>query len=77
MIRSYHRFYLYAIMGFFGCGVIIKILVKYGLVQYALGAYFHNWILLIPLSLLFFWSCLCVYLGLMKAKTVYIEKKLN
>jgi len=38
-----------------------------------LGTYFHNWLLLIPLGILLFWSCLCVYLGLMKAKIVRVN----
>ena len=72
-LKSYHRFYLFAIMGFILCYFIISNLLNFGLVTYALGAYFHNWVMIIPLCLLLFWSCLCLYLGLMKAEIIYEE----
>lgn len=66
-------FYILAILGFYLSYMIASHLLKYGLITYALGTEFYNFWLIIPLCLSLFWSCLGVFLGLMKAEVVRIN----
>ena len=75
-MKSYYKFYFFAILGFYICYMIINHLLEFGLVTYALGTKFANYWMLIPLSLSIFWSCLNLYLGIMKAE-IYINEKVE